>query len=109
MFKSFSSETADELWNDLASEFATGEASLEQASRVGQTRELLHVALSLSNPRQRWVVSRVPALNPAFALAEIVWILAGRNDSSFLNYFNSKLPQFSGTDKSYHGAYGHRL
>lgn len=48
-------------------------------------------------------------MNPAFALAEIVWILNGRNDSAFLNFFNSRLPEYAGRGPTYHGAYGHRL
>jgi len=48
-------------------------------------------------------------VNLAFALAEVVWIVTGRNDSGFLNYFNSQLPQFAGICDTYHGAYGHRL
>jgi thymidylate synthase len=45
----------------------------------------------------------------AFALAEVLWILAGQGDSSFLNFFNSRLPHFSGKTKTYPGAYGFRL
>lgn len=48
-------------------------------------------------------------MNPAFALAEVIWIVCGRNDSAFLNYFNPRLPQFAGKGQTYHGAYGHRL
>ncbi|MFZ4394551.1 MAG: thymidylate synthase [Kiritimatiellia bacterium] len=72
-------------------------------------QEILHVVLHLQNPQQRWVFSREPAINPAFAIAEVVWILSGRNDSAFLNYFLSSLPKFAGNDDTYHGAYGHRL
>lgn len=48
-------------------------------------------------------------MNPAFAIAEVVWILLGRNDSGFLNFWNPKLPQYCGYGPSYHGAYGYRL
>jgi thymidylate synthase len=48
-------------------------------------------------------------LNPAFAIAEVVWIMTGRNDAAILNYFNSALPKYAGCDINYHGAYGHRL
>jgi len=48
-------------------------------------------------------------MNPAFALAEVIWIMSGRNDSAFLNYFNPKLPQYAGAGEFYHGAYGFRL
>ncbi len=54
-------------------------------------------------------MSRQPAMNPAFAIAEVIWIVSGRRDAAFLNYWNPKLPQFAGNDKKYHGAYGFRL
>jgi thymidylate synthase len=71
--------------------------------------ELLHVGLTIDNPRQRWIPSRIPALNPAFALAEIVWIINGSNDAKVINYWNPALPQFAGHVEKYHGAYGFRL
>lgn len=48
-------------------------------------------------------------MNPAFAIAEVVWIVSGRRDSAFLNYWNPALPKFAGTGKNYHGAYGYRI
>jgi thymidylate synthase len=92
----------------MAYAFRNGEGSV-QSSRIGEMREILHSAMSISDPTQRWVTSRIPALNLAFALAEVVWILTGRNDSAFLNYFNRQLPKFAGEGSTYHGAYGHRL
>jgi thymidylate synthase len=65
--------------------------------------------MSISDPRQRWISSRLPPVNIAFAIAEVVWILTGRNDSKFLNYFNSQLPKYAGRGETYHGAYGHRI
>lgn len=48
-------------------------------------------------------------MNPAFAIAELVWIVSGRNDSAMLNYFNPILPRYAGRGHIYHGAYGHRM
>jgi thymidylate synthase len=107
--KFIESSTADEMWLSAASEFKTSGNYSIQEGRGGETREIVHVAFTLREPRQHWVVSRQPPLNPAFALAEVVWILCGRNDSAFLNYWNSQLPQFAGLGDTYHGAYGYRL
>jgi thymidylate synthase len=107
MFRVFERQTADELWLALAGTFREGVA--EQSSRAGATRELLHVALSLQDPRQRFVISRTPPINIAFALAEILWIVAGRNDSAFINYFNRGYSRYCGDGPVYHGAYGERL
>lgn len=48
-------------------------------------------------------------MNPAFALAEVLWILNGHEDAAFLNYWNSRLPLFAGRGPTYTGAYGYRL
>jgi len=63
----------------------------------------------LRDPRQRWVASRVPAMNPAFAIAEVVWIVTGRSDSGFLNFFNPSLPKYQGDGPIYGRSYGSRL
>src|SRR5437773_2183491 len=105
----FEGTTADEAWLNAASKFKDPEVTHDQSSHGGQTQELLGAVFTIKNPRQRWVVSRQPALNPAFAIAEVVWIVSGRRDSAFLNYWNPKLPQFAGNAKRYHGAYGFRL
>lgn len=54
-------------------------------------------------------MSRLPAINPAFALAEVVWILSGRSDSRFVTHWNPRLSQFVGDAADLHGAYGRRL
>jgi thymidylate synthase len=105
----FEGTTANEVWLMAASELGNSEEAQEQSSRAGRTHELLGAAFTIKEPRQRWVFSRQPAMNPAFALAEVVWILSGRRDSAFLNYWNPKLPKFAGNEKNYHGAYGFRL
>lgn len=100
---------ADEVWQRAMSEIRSSERALVHHGRGGATQELLHTVLTLTDPRQRWIVSRHPALNPAFAIAEIIWILNGRNDAAFLNYWNAQLPKYAGDGSEYHGAYGHRL
>jgi thymidylate synthase len=105
----FSGKTADEAWQQAADAFRSGEGVIDETSRGGATHELLQVAFKIEDPRQRWVASRVPAMNPAFGLAEVIWIMAGRNDSAFLNYWNPILPKYAGDGETYDGAYGHRL
>ena len=109
MFHLFDARTADEVWRKAKAALDGDGSTFEQPGRGGPTREILHAALSIHDPRQRWITARLPAINPAFALAEVVWIVAGRNDSAFVNYFNPKLRNFSGTGATYHGAYGYRL
>ncbi|MGE4281333.1 MAG: thymidylate synthase [Magnetospirillum sp.] len=109
MLSKFEGDTADEIWRNAAAALTSDGGWLRQDSRLGPTRELLHCTFHLRDPRQRWVLSRRPALNPAFAIAEAIWILQGRDDAAFLNFWNPLLPKFAGEGETYDGAYGHRL
>lgn len=106
---SFSGTTANEAWLAAARKFREPGAARLQTSRAGDTLELLHVSFEIADPRQRWVTSRFPAMNPGFALAELVWILSGSNDANFVNTWNPLLPRFCGSASTYHGAYGYRI
>lgn len=105
----FSGQTADKVWRRIFESFRNTDTTSVQESRRGPTRELLHVHFHIENPLERWIHSRIPAINPAFALAEVFWILSGSNDAHFINFWNPALPKFSGTGDHYHGAYGHRI
>jgi thymidylate synthase len=105
----YEAETVDQAWRAAASEFRGEGVVRAQIGRGGITQELLHAIFTVRDPRQRWVVSRHPAINPAFAIAEVVWILNGRNDASFVNHWNPRLPQYAGNVDCYHAAYGFRL
>jgi thymidylate synthase len=100
--------SADEVWLKTLNALKAAQRPL-QSGRRESTFELLHVAMEVENPHDRWVTSRYPALNPAFGIAELIWILRGHNDAEFLNYWNSKLPLFAGATPQYRGAYGYRL
>lgn len=103
----FEGQTANEAWLKAArAVLVEGES---QPSRGGRTLELLHAVFHILDSRARWVISRAPAMNPAFALAEVLWLLNGHEDAAFLNFWNRKLPQYAGMARTYHGAYGTRL
>lgn len=105
----FEGRTANEAWSEAAAAFVTEDGGREQASRAGSTSEILHAAFTIRDPLERWVFARRPAINPAFAIVETVWILAGRDDSALPNHWNPELPKYMGSGERYHGAYGHRL
>lgn len=109
MFKNFSGASADETWLQVVDALKAGRGVRDQPSRAGPTKEILHAAIAVEDPRARWVISRHPALNPAYAFAELIWTMNGREDSAFLTYFNSKLPELAGDGPTFHGAYGKRL
>lgn len=107
--KHFFGNSANEVWLKAANTLVHSQTAGEQESRNGFTKEIMHATLQISDPRQRWVISRYPSINPAFAIAECIWIVLGRCDSAFLNYWNSRLPEYTGQAAKYHGAYGNRL
>jgi thymidylate synthase len=109
MVQQFTGLSADEVWLTAAREFHSDRNVEARPSRAGMTKDMGQVVICIANPMHRWVVSREPAMNPAFAIAEAVWILNGRKDARFLNFFNRSLPRFAGNCEEYHGAYGHRL
>ena len=109
MISVFGGPTADNVWLQLANAIQESSHVRKQPSRGGLTNELLHVALSIEYPRQRWVASRLPAMNFPFALAEVVWIMSGRRDLDFLRYWNRGLSKYVGPGPEIHGAYGHRV
>ena len=109
MIRVFSGPTADHVWRQMADAFQQSDGICSQKSRGGPTKEILHAAISIEDPRQRWVVSRKPPINVAFALAEVVGIMNGRRDLKFLKFWNRRLPRFVGPGPELHGAYGHRL
>lgn len=109
MISVFDGPSADSVWQQMAQAFRQPDGSRVQAGRGGETKEILHAAISIADPRQRWVVSRQPPLNPAFALAEVVWIMTGRRDLAFLEFWNRRFRDFVGPGPALHGAYGYRL
>ena len=101
--------TANEAWLKALDLIRKSPAAVVLDGRGGRTTELLHLTMTIEDPRQRWVFARQPVINPAFALAEAVWILSGRNDSGVLNFFNRDLSKYAGCEETFYGAYGHRL
>lgn len=83
---------------------------ISKESRYGDTLEVpCPVATTYSNPRERVLFLQQRDANPFFHLMESLWILAGRDDVLFLEYFNKRIAEFSDNGKTFHGAYGYRL
>jgi thymidylate synthase len=72
------------------------------------TVEVLGAHLCLTNPRRRLVdLPPVRVLNPAFAVAEALWILSGSDDPWIFQY-NERLARYADNGRL-QGAYGPRL
>ncbi|GAA3221081.1 thymidylate synthase [Actinocorallia longicatena] len=96
--------------NDLCVEACTRVLTQGRATapRGLPTREVLGSSLRLADPRNR-LVDLPPhrIINPAFAVAETLWILSG-SDAPWIHEFNSALAKYVGNGAP-HGAYGPRL
>lgn len=101
--------SANEAWLQALDLLFTSPNATVAQGRGGLTTELLHLTITIEDPRQRWVFARQPAISPAFALADAIWVISGRNDSGVLNFFNRDLPRYAGDGQTFYGAYGHRL
>src|SRR5438132_6704727 len=98
-------QSADEAWRRLVGKLRV--LGKNQDGRDQPTKELVHVSVELQDPRQRVVFSR--PINPAFAIAEVIWILAGADDVSFLSFWNPRIRTYSDDGVSMCGAYGYRM
>jgi len=106
--RQYKAVSADDVWRMVSTDLIESPEH-ESTTRCGDALEFLQCALIILDPRARWVLSRKPAYNPAFGLVEFIWIFNGKNDSDVLRFWNPKLPNFTGSSKYLHGAYGHRL
>ena len=106
---SLTGRTADDAWLAAASLFRPEGPARTHVGRGGEVAELLHAVLEIEDPRQHWVFSRTPAINPSFALVEVFWIASGRQDARLPAFWNPRLPEFCGNTPVLHGAYGYRL
>lgn len=104
-------DTCDGAWRQAAK--LVKSAGVEQESRTfrsqvtTETLELLHAVMTINDPRQRLVFSR--PINPAFAIAEVLWIMSGSRDLEWIAFWNPLMRQFSDDGRILRGAYGWRL
>jgi len=77
--------------------------------RGARTRELLHQHVVLERPLER-TISLPHRHNDLFAaIAETVWVIAGRNDMDFLQHYLPRAPEFSDDGAVWRAGYGPRL
>lgn len=81
----------------------------EIGSRNGRTKELLYPHITLKNPQEREVITPGRKASLPAQIAETAWVLAGRNDVSFLQNYLPRAGQFSDDGSTWRGAYGPRL
>ncbi|MBO0878827.1 MAG: hypothetical protein J2P17_00220, partial [Mycobacterium sp.] len=99
-------DSANELFAGACRQLLRSGAAV--SPRGMATTEVVGAHLHLRNPRRRLVdLPPVRLLNPAFAVAETMWILSGSDDPWIFN-FNRNLAQYT-DDGRLQGAYGPRM
>lgn len=66
------------------------------------------VLTTYAHPNERVLFWGERDQNCIFTLMESIWMLAGRDDVAFIEYFNSRMRNFSDNGSTLNGAYGHR-
>jgi thymidylate synthase len=74
-----------------------------------ETRELLGVQLRVDDMTKNILVHPARVLSYRFAIAEWLWIAAGREDVATVAKYNKHIAQFSDDGATFAGAYGKRL
>lgn len=81
----------------------------EEQSRNGAVKALPGPLLMRVNyPQRRVLFDAKRDANPTFHLMESLWMLAGRNDTAFVQQFNSNIASYSDDGTSFNAAYGFR-
>lgn len=84
-------------------------SGLEEDSRNGKVKVLPGPLVILVNqPKMRVLFDAKRDANPTFHLMESLWMLAGRNDTAFVQQFNSNIASYSDDGTSFNAAYGFR-
>lgn len=109
----YEAEEINELYPTLVRDVLT-KGTLEVQHNDTSTKPLttmeLHPAIiELSNPLRRLVTATGRPINVPFALAEVLWILGGRNDVEMVSHYNSRIHNYSDDGATFNAAYGHRL
>lgn len=81
----------------------------ERMSRVGATRELNNVMITLLDPAPFEITTPGRKVSLPAQIAETMWLLAGRNDVEWLANYLPRAAEFSDDGKVWRGGYGPRL
>lgn len=80
-----------------------------EGSRAGRVRTAQEpVLITHDKPRERVLFCEERMENPIFHFMECLWMMAGRQDSKWLEQFNPRMAEFAEKDGILHGAYGWR-
>lgn len=71
--------------------------------------EVENVLYEIVNPSHKHLFIPLRKNNPIATIAEVLWMLAGRNDMEYLSFYLPRAVEFSDDGTTWRGAYGPRL
>lgn len=74
-----------------------------------EVKEIRPTIITHKQPLNRAIFLEGRKTNPFFLLAEALWILLGRSDVKWLEYYNSNMKNFSDDGVDFNAPYGERL
>lgn len=81
----------------------------EVGSRNGRVMEFLNTQITLTDPVRREVLNPGRGANVFAQIAETMWVLAGRNDITWLSPYLPRAIDYSDDGKTWRGGYGSRI
>jgi thymidylate synthase len=81
----------------------------ESAPRGKPIKELIAASFTLTDPRNRLIMSPARNVNYGFAVGELCWYVRGDTDLETMVYYNKRMSQFSDDGKTINSAYGARI
>lgn len=108
MFTVYSNSNPSQLYFDAMLDLlSVGDDSA--SPRGKKILEIRPVAIEFQNSRNRVTFLKGRVINPFFQLAEALWILAGRSDVAWLQFYNQRIGDFSDDGIHFNAPYGERL
>lgn len=104
----FSADSMEEIHNVLMSTLLE-DFDYESAPRGKPIRELIAPSFTLTDPRNRLIMSPARAVNYGFAVGELCWYVRGDKDLATMLYYNKRMTQFSDDGQTINSAYGYRM
>lgn len=81
----------------------------ESAPRGKPIKELIAASFTLTDPRNRLIMSPARAVNYGFAVGELCWYARADTDLETMLYYNRRMALFSDDGETINSAYGYRI
>jgi thymidylate synthase len=105
--KQFEADNFSQLFRDA--NYAVYQYGIETKPRDLKIKELINVSLTLTNPRNRLLASKIRKHSNAYAVGEFLWYMRGSEDLDELAYYSDRLRDYSDDNKTLNSAYGARI